>query len=184
MLEAALEPLVGGMAEAVAAVNGNRVGDTREHRIGGARSVDLDVDALDQHRLADIDSDADVPVMLLVGRLDRGADFGIVVAVWLERRAHLVVDAVVEPLHGSGLEPIVVLVALETQQRQHVAAQLAVDPSMSMWMSARAGVQHSPAAASRAQAMGRIQAASRSRAAPARRGCTVAGMDLNSSIGC
>ena len=52
---------------------------------------------------------------------------GIVVAEWPQRLAHFIIDAVVEPLHGGRLDAIVILVALQTEQREDVAAHFAID---------------------------------------------------------
>ncbi len=127
VLETVLELLVGRVTQAVAAVNGQRRGDAGEDRVRGAGTLDLHADRSDQHRWSRIDADADVPVVLLVRLLDRGADVGVVVAEWPQCLAHFIVDAVVEPLYGGRLDAIVILVALEAEQREDVAAHLAID---------------------------------------------------------
>ena len=52
---------------------------------------------------------------------------GVVVAEGPQRLAYFIVDAVVEPLHGVRLDAIAILVALQAQQREHVAAHVAID---------------------------------------------------------
>ena len=102
-LQVGLDALVGRVAQAIAIVQRQVVQDVLEQRVAFPRPVDVHVDVSDQHRLARVDVDGDAPVA--VARLaDARLDLRLVVPEGSERRLHLALHAVVQPLDRVGIE--------------------------------------------------------------------------------
>src|SRR6202040_1932206 len=126
-LQVGLDALVGPVAQAIAIVQRQVLQDALEQRVAFPGPVDAHVDVGDEHWLARVDVDGDAPVAA-AQVADAGLDLRLVVPEGSERRLHLALHAVVQPLDRVGIEVrAALLVALETQVGKHVGAQLFVD---------------------------------------------------------
>jgi len=103
--------------------------DALEEWIALARAIDAHVDVLDAHRRAGIDVDDHPPVAVsLVG--DRRFHLRLVVTEGAQRRVHLPLHAIVQPLDGVGVQIHTALaITLETQIGEHVVAHVILDPT-------------------------------------------------------
>ena len=101
--------------------------DMLEHRIIGACAADADGDVVEQYWVARTDVDLHAPVVLLVLGRQRRLDQGSVVAERTQCVAHFTIDTPEQSRHRVRLNPVAVLVAFEAEQREHIAAQIAVD---------------------------------------------------------
>ena len=117
------------MAEPVAALDGKVVGDAGEHGIGGARSGDLNLDLVDDDRLAGSHRDDDA-IVLLAARafaLYVGGDRRFVVSEGTQRQPHLALAALLQPFDELGRQVVGLLVPLERQVDEHVGANVLLD---------------------------------------------------------